>query len=49
MRIMLLARQVEQKEFDAARQTATSLCPAAKSLDPQVQHALTVLQACNAR
>ena len=47
MRVMLLGNQIGQKEFDAARQTAASLCPAAASLDPSVQQALTAMRACN--
>jgi rhomboid protease GluP len=46
MRVMLLGDQIQQKELDAARQTAASLCPTAKSLEPPVQQALTALSAC---
>jgi membrane associated rhomboid family serine protease len=49
VRVMLLSKQVQQKEFDAARQTAASLCPAAAALDPSVQNALKALRACGAR
>ena len=49
MRVMLLGNQIEQKEFDSARQTAASLCPAAATLDPSVQQALKALRACDKR